>query len=236
MLKNIIIILLLSVSINAASLGEISIGNLMGGSNVQNGDQPKKDSKKYKDLINFLTRSSNGEHTMYLAVIYLNGILTPDEDGDTVKIDIDKSIKFFIKSINLEYYQSSAILGSLYLYNDKFKNKKDSFKKAKYYLSLAIKKEVYEATVALSSIYFYEDNVNKGLEFLHIGAKNNISTAQLSLATLYGYGSKDLKIKQNKLIGNNFLEDACKNKTKTKKVKEFCSSQKVINKNEVDKK
>jgi TPR repeat protein len=225
-MKKLLFLTLLLTSINATNF----IGENSSPMNIMNQSNNLKEKKKnYKELISFLEKSTNGEYVMYLAVLYLNGSITPDEFGNNIEKDIDKSLKYFKKSIALEYYPSAAVLGSLYLYDENFMIKKDNIKKAKYYLTLAIEKEVYGASTALSSLYFfYDKDTNKGLEILFIGAEKGISTAQLGLATLYAYGSKELDIKQNKTLANKYLGMACSNKNKTKKVTDFCHSKKVI--------
>lgn len=226
-----IISLALTSSILFANIGleNLSVNSIMNQQNSAKEDK-KEEEKTYASLINSLKSSSSGEYTMYLAVIYLNGISEPDSQGETVPQNIDLAIKYFEKSISLEYYQASAILGSLYIFDPRFMVKEDNVAKAKHYLNLALEKEVYESTMALANIYFYyEKDIAKALEYLHLGASKNIATAELALATLYGYGSKELGIEKNEFIGNQFLEKACKNKNKTDKVEEFCNSDKVLN-------
>jgi len=227
------------ILLNAATIPN-SMENMIGSVNSNTAQMTEENSKKtYDELINGLSKSFDPSHAMYLATIYLNGISEPDIEGHIVKADINKSIKYFEKSINLNDFKSAAMLGSLYLFDSRFDTQKDRVKKAKYYLNLAVKNGIYEATTALASIYlYYEKNTNKGFETLYLGAKNNNSSAQLILATLYAYGSKDLNVSRNIILGNSFLEKACLNKKKTKKVEEFCSSDNVLNykKNEVNKK
>jgi len=204
----------------------------------QNNAQEKvKEKKLYKELISSLSTSLNGEYTMYLAVIYLNGISEPDDIGETINPDIKKSIKYFEKAINQEYYNAASILGSLYLLDNKLSKEEDNVKKAKHYLKIALEKNIYEATVPLSTIsIFYEKDSETALKYLHMGANNKIASAELTLATLYAYGSEEFGVDKNLLIGNQFLERACLNKKKTEKVEEFCSSKDVLNyKKEVEK-
>ena len=189
-----------------------------------------KEKKIYKELISSLSTSLNGEYTIYLAVIYLNGISEPDDVGETIKPDIKKSIQYFEKAINQGYYKAASILGSLYLLDNKLSKEEDNIKKAKYYLKIALDKGIYESTISLSTIYlYYEKDSETALKYLHIGANNHIASAELTLATLYAYGSKEFGISKNLLVGNQFLEKACLNKRKTEKVEEFCSSKDVLN-------
>jgi len=232
MKKTIFIMSLILSLLNASSfMGGNTPVNSDPISSIMNSESSEIQNKKknYKELISFLEKSTNGEYVMYLATLYLNGSVTPDELGNTVDKDLDKAEKFFKRSISLGYFESAAILGSLYLFDDGFIVKENNIEKAEHFLSLAIKNEIYEATVALSSIYFfYKKDVDKGLEVLMIGADKGVSSAQLGIATLFAYGSKDLDIKQNKMLANKYLEKACLNKVQTKKVKEFCHSKNVI--------
>lgn len=220
--------------ITALLLSTLNATNLMGGGNypldtfnTTNQDINEK-KKSYTELISFLKNSNNGEYIMYLAVLYLNGSNHPDEEGNIVEKDIEKSIYYFEKSIKLEYFNASSILGSLYLYNNDFMILPDNIKKAKFYLELALEKEIYDATIALSTIYLYYDNeIDKGIDVLLVGAAKGVSTAQLGLATLFANGSKDLNIVKNLPLANKYLTMACLNEKQTKKVKEYCSSKKV---------
>lgn len=228
-MKKTILFILLLTSINATGFMGGDNSSPMNMMNQKSDVNLNEKKKNYKELISFLEKSNNGEYVMYLAVLYLNGSITPDELGNTVEKDTDKALTYFKKSIDLEYFQASAILGSLYLYNDNFIIKKDSVKKAKHYLTLAMEKEIYGASTALSTLYFfYDKDIDKGIEVLLIGAEKGVSTAQLALATTFAYGSKDLDIKQNKILANKYLGMACSNKNQTKKVTEFCHSKKVI--------
>lgn len=191
--------------------------------------QENKEKKLYKDLISFLDGSPSGEYKMYLAIIYLNGIDIPDSKGNTINEDIKLSIEYFKKSIGLGYFKSSTILGSLFLFDDRFKKIKDFDKKAKFYLTQGLDNGIDESIMALSSYYFYyEKNATQALELLHLGSRSNLSTAQLALATTYGYGSKELKIKQDLFLGNKYLKLACENKKQTEYVKKFCNSNYII--------
>ena len=226
-MKKIIILIIAIISFgNATEImngGNSSISNIL---NQKEGPISKK--KNYKELVPFLEKSNNGEYTFYLAILYLKGSVTPDEFGNVVLKDTTKALKFFKKSIDLEYYQSASVLGSLYIYNEDFMTMEDNVKKGKHYLTLAIKNEIYEASTALASLYFYYDkDADKGLETLMIGADKGISTAQLVLATTFAYGLKDINIQQNKAMANKFLEMACLNKNKTKEVIKFCNSKNV---------
>ena len=88
-----------------------------------------KKAKKYSDLIKTLSTSPNAEHALYLAIIYINGIAKPDTTGQTVKPDIDKSIFYFKKAIDLGNYNASAILGAMYLYHSKLAQTPNNIKK-----------------------------------------------------------------------------------------------------------
>ncbi len=190
----------------------------------QNAVSEKK--KNYQELITFLSQSNNGEYLFYLAIIYANGINTPDDYKNTVKRDVDKSVIYFNKAINNGYYNAAAILGAFYLYHESFMILPDNIKKSKKVLQLALKNKVYEATTFLADIYFnYENNPEKGLELLFLGADHNNAQAQLMVATIYGFGYNQgsFSVKKNDVMASQYLTMACTNKNKTKKIEDFCS-------------
>lgn len=181
--------------------------------------------KDYKDLINGLKQGNSGEYFFYLAIVYTNGIDTPDDKGQTIKPNIKEALTYFKKSIDMEYYPAAGVLGSFYLYHKSFIVIPKNVLKAKKLLQLAVDKEVYEAAPILSDLYFnYENNPKKGMELLFLGANKNIASAQLGIANIYHFGYKqgDLNIEKNEAIANRYLSLACLNKTKTKNVEEFC--------------
>ena len=238
MFKKIVMIPLFLITFANSIEVPTSVESIMGVTQEKKEDI-KNDRKVYSELISKLSESYDSEYSLYLATIYLNGISEKDDEGKIVEQDIKKSIKYFEKSINLNNFKSSAMLGSLYLFDSRFDKEENKIKKAKYYLNLAFKNGIYEASTALSSIYFYyEKNTKKGMEILYSGVDHNNSGAQLTLAVLYASGSKELKVSKNILLADSFLEKACLNKKKIKKVEKFCSSDKVLNykKNEVNKK
>lgn len=181
--------------------------------------------KNYNDLIAMLSESNNPEYLFYLAIIYTNGISDKDDFGNIVKQDSNKAIFYYKKSFDYGYYNAAAVLGAMYLYNQNFIILPNNIKESKKWLQLALKNKVYESTTFLAEIYFnYEKNPKKGLQLLFLGAEKNNATAQIMVATLYGYGYKQgtFELKKNEAMGSEFLTLACTNKNKTKKVQDFC--------------
>jgi len=204
-----------------------------GANQIQSNIQvPQK--KTYAELLNALKTSPSGEHSFYLAMIYLKGMNTPDEEGKIINKDISLAKKYFNKSISLGYYNAAQILGSLYLYNEDFSKEENHINKALSLLKLALSKGLYEGTTALADIYInHKNEPAKGIEYLKLGATHNIPTAQLFLAILYnwGYNSKNYSLKKDPYTAQALLTQACTNKNITENVKNFCSSKNVkINK------
>jgi len=229
-MKKILTATILSFSAAFAALPVPNLPGISGGdTSSKTVEEIKKTKKTYETLVNALKTSNNADHALYLGVLYLNGSSDPDEEGKTLPENLELAKKYILKAINLGNYKAAALLGTLYLFDDRFRKEENAVEKARYYLTLAVKNEVWDATVALSSLYFYYDkDTDKGLTVLHLGAKHGVAAAQLALATLYGYGSKDLDIPQNKFLGNQYIEKACTNPKQPQKVKDFCNSKSVI--------
>lgn len=193
-----------------------------------------KGKKTYKELINALKMAPSGKYQFYLATIYLNGIKTPDSTGAIVKKNTDKSLFYFRRAIDLGYYNAAQILGALYMYHKDFIVRPHNVEKAIGYLKLALAHGFYGGTTILANIYFnYKNNKEEGLKYLKIGAKHNISTAQLMLAILYNWGTNDGKgfvIKKDPYTAQMLLTKACTNKNATPNVKKICNSPSVIKK------
>jgi len=194
--------------------------------------QEETGKKTYQNLIKVLGSSPKSAHTLALALIYLNGIQTPDIEGNVVKKDIQKSKFYFNKAIDMDNVNAYEILGSLYVYNEDLSQEEDANKKAETLLQQAIKKGSKTAIPVLSELYFKKlDAPIKGLSYLQLAAEEQIPGSQLLLALLYRYGPEDARLKphiqQNIQKANMLLDLACTNKKSTQKIKEFCSQYKI---------
>jgi len=219
-----------NIGFNTATTNTQSALNIAGAGTDTNGKP-----KTYATLINTLEKNPSGEFALALAVIYLNGISVPDSEGKTIKPDKEKAIKFFNKAISLGNYEAASILGSLYLYHPVLSFEKDSVKKAKYYLELALKKGKYEASTPLADLLINkEGNYTEAIRVLEEGAKHGVSTAQLMLAIMYNWGVVDSSgrqiLKPEPMTANALLTQACTNPNATEKVKEFCQNPEYIKK------
>jgi TPR repeat protein len=202
--------------------------------NTLSSPELKVPKKNYKELISLLESTPNGLFSLYLAVIYTNGINEPDKEGNIIKKNKEKALFFYNKAIELDNFNAAQILGSLYIYHEDFNKEQDAVIKAKKYLNLALENKLYESTIILGEIYLkITPDYKKAVHYLEIGAKNNIPTAQLMLGLLYNFGIEkskinDFELKKDKYIADMLLTKACTNIKATKLVKDYCNSKFII--------
>jgi TPR repeat protein len=203
--------------------------------------EPKEvnvEKKSYKELITYLKSHLNGENAYYLGMLYLNGSIDPDSYGESVNQNTELAEKYLMKASDLEFPFGSITLGSMYIYNQNFKNIKNKYDKAELYLKKAISEEIYEAYTILGDLYInYKNKPEDGIKVLFEGAKKGIASSQMALAMLYNDGYKDeennFELNSNEEISSKYLTKACLNKNITPKIKEMCYNNENIEKIEV---
>jgi len=196
----------------------------------QNIQQKNKEKFSYKDMIEYLKTVDDPKQMMILGMLYANGSNKKDDNGETLEQDIFQADKYLRKSASLGNYYALAILGGLVLYNENMRRLDPELKQTLKDLTFAYNKGVLEAGILLTVTLFEKKKWDEGLKILIDSSNKNDSVAQLQLALIFKQGLKDGNdkankewiVKPNEKVALFYLNKACSNEKKNKKVKEFC--------------
>jgi len=221
-------------SMNFLSGNSFDIQNEINKAQSQKGKNNQKFS--YKDLVEFLKNSDDPQQTMILGILYSKGSDKTDDFGEKMEKDIVKSEKYLRLSASKGNYLALAMLGGLVLYNEDMRRLDPDLNQTLIDLQTAYDNGEVEAGVLLATTLFEKKQWKKGLQVLIDASNKGDSVAQLQLALIFKQGLKDGREKESKNwivkpkeeVALYYLNKACSNEKKNKKVKEFCFNKKNI--------
>lgn len=180
----------------------------------------------YSEMINYLKNSTFSKDMIALGTIYVNGIPDKDDLGETINADPLLSEKYFKKAIEMGDDKADALLGGLYLYNDNMKRIDVNGEKAFFYITKAYRAGNVEMSSILADLHFQKKEFRKGVKVLMKGDEYNDSSSQFALALAFKKGLRDdnavYVLEKNDETANFYLNKACLNENKTKKIHDLC--------------
>ena len=173
---------------------------------------------------------------MILGILYSKGSQNKDDFGEEIDQDIALSEKYLRLSAQKGNYMALTVLGGLILYNEDMRRLDPELIQTQKDLELSYGKGVLEAGVLLTTTLFEKKEWKKGLKILIDASSKGDSVAQLQTALIFKQGLKDGNDKENKEfiikpkeeVALYYLNLACSNEKKNKKVKEFCFNKENI--------
>ena len=192
-----------------------------------------KEKLSYSELMNFLENSGDKNKIMILGILYATDSKEPDDYGEYIKSDIALSQKYLLQSYNMGSTKSLSMLGGLIFYNDNMAKLDPKLILAEKYLWKSFKEGYYEGGIILANVQLVKGSYSKGIQTLLKLAENGESSAQLELALIFQKGiysdlTKKVEVEKDRDLALIFLNKACSNKNKSKKVNEFCYSDSIV--------
>lgn len=218
-------ILTFSISNDYLSQGSFDFGKEF--NNAKN--QQQQDKFSYKDMIEYLKNSSDAKHQMVLGTLYATGSEKEDAFGDKLEQDVVLSEKYLRISYKKGNPEALGILGGLVLYNRDMRRLDENLEQTIKDLRTSYNEGYLDSGVLLFTALFEKKRYDEGLKYLAEVAQKGDSTAQLQLALMFKQGAKDGNVENgpyiveiNDDLALYYLNKACNNEKKNKKVKDFC--------------